>query len=96
MGNQCFCANNEVSTMRELNDIEELHKIGHQNENSLSTTDLDKLDIFTRYEKSFPFYQMNIQGYMSRIKHAISVDHAKNNTVDYVSQDSLSLAFPNW
>ena len=90
--------------MRVLNDIEEMkgvkidhksikdHKLDSDDVQTLTAQDLKQLDIFTRYEKSFPFYKMNINGYMFHIKHAIQLDNTHSTSsidmlpnIDYVS-----------
>jgi len=41
----------------------------------ISENKLKKMDRYTRFEKTFPFYKMDVNGYILRIKEAIKYDN---------------------
>ena len=61
----------------------------------LSESKLKKMDRYTRFEKLFPFYRMDVNGYILRIKEAMQMGDMEADLwmIDTVTLASLQKAF---
>jgi len=61
----------------------------------ISESKLEKMDRYTRFEKLFPFYRMDVNGYILRIKEAMQSEDMSKDLwmIDSVTLASLQKSF---
>ena len=84
--------------------IKDFHKNKHDVD-ALNERALAKLDRFTRFEKMFPFYRMDVNGFVFKLKEALNLELPKHEKARHIfeiksiSRESLAQAFsthPSW
>lgn len=78
--------------------IKDFHK-DEDDVSPLTERALEKMDRFTRFEKMFPFYRMDVNGFIFKLKEALNLElcnHKKARNifeVEYICLKSLAQAF---
>ena len=86
-----------------IDDIRDHNLVGGDDVESIQTRKLRRMERYSRFEKYFPFYKMDINGYIFHVNQAVHYDWSEKNDphfnikkLEVVSLRSLQRAFEDY